>query len=63
MTIRAIFWGILLLADGGYQGLYKYHKNSKIPYKKSKLHPLTDEQKSFNHELSQQRIVIENILA
>ena len=62
-TVRAIFWGILLLADSGYQGLLKLHKNSRIPFKKSKNHPLTDEQKLFNRELSRERIVIENINA
>jgi transposase len=62
-TIRAILWGILLLADSGYQGLLALHKNSCIPYKKSKNHPLTAEQKWFNRELSRERIVIENINA
>ncbi len=30
-----------LLADKGYQGIKKYHKNSKTPYKKTKKYPLT----------------------
>ena len=63
LSVRAIFLGILLLADSGYQGLLKLHKNSRIPYKKSKNHPLTSEQKSYNRELSKNRIVIENINA
>jgi transposase len=63
MTVRAIIGGILLLADSGYQGLLALHKNSRIPYKRSKNHPLTVEQKSFNRELSRERIVIENINA
>ena len=62
-TVRAIVWGILLLADSGYQGLLKLHKNSRIPCKASKNHPLTPEQKLFNRELSQERIVIENVNA
>jgi transposase len=62
-TIRAIICGILLLADSGYQGLLALHANSRIPYKKSKNHPLTVEQKLFNRELSKERIVIENINA
>jgi transposase len=62
-TIQAIVWGILLLADSGYQGLLALHANSRIPYKKSKNHPLTAEQKAFNRELSKERIVIENINA
>ena len=63
LSVRAIFWGILLLADSGYQGLLKLHKNSRIPFKKSKNHPLTAEQKSYDRELSRDRIVIENINA
>jgi IS5 family transposase len=62
-TIQALVLGILLLADSGYQGLLALHKNSRIPYKKSKNHPLTEEQKSLNRELSKERIVIENINA
>jgi transposase len=62
-TVRALVWGILLLADSGYQGLLALHKNSRIPYKKSKHHPLSVEQKRFNRELSKERIVIENINA
>jgi len=62
-TIRAIVFGILLLADSGYQGLLALHKNSRIPYKKSKHHPLTVAQKAFNRELAKERIGIENINA
>jgi transposase len=62
-TIRAIIVGILLLADSGYQGLLALHLNSRIPYKKSKNHPLTKEEKAYNRELSRERIVIENINA
>ena len=32
------------LADSGYLGLKKHHANSRLPDKKSKLHPLTKEQ-------------------
>jgi len=63
LSIRAILWGILLLADSGYQGLLSLHKNSRIPHKKSKNHPLTTEQKTWNRALSKERIVIENINA
>jgi len=61
LSIRAILWGILLLADSGYQGLLSLHKNNRIVYKKSKNRPLTVEQKLFNRTLSKERIVIENI--
>ncbi len=38
------------LADSGYLGLAKQHPNSRLPKKKSKLHPLTDEQKKPNRQ-------------
>jgi len=40
LTIRAIVWWILLRADSGYQGLLVLHKNSRIPYKKSKQYSI-----------------------
>jgi transposase len=51
-----------ILADAGYQGLAKLHANSQTPAKKSKLHPLTPDQKAANRKLSRQRILIENII-
>lgn len=50
------------LADSGYLGLKKQHANSRLPDKKSKLHPLTDEQKASNRQLSSERFVIEHII-
>ena len=41
-----------LLADTGYQGVDKLHSNSPTPYKKSKYHPLTPEQKQHNKALA-----------
>lgn len=52
---------IEILADSGYQGLQKIHANCKVPFKKTKLRILTEEQKTYNRELSQQRIKIEHI--
>jgi len=51
-----------LLADSGYQGMLALHPNSRTPVKKSKLHPLSQEQKAYNRKLSQKRILIENII-
>lgn len=51
-----------VLADAGYQGLTGLHANSQTPAKKSKLHPLSQEQKAHNRGLSRQRILIENII-
>ncbi len=50
-----------LLADSGYQGLNKYHKNSLIPIKKKKDKSLTYEDKAHNKKLSKRRILIENV--
>ncbi len=51
------------LADAGYQGLTRCHANSSTPFKKSKHHPLTSEQKTANRLLSSQRIAIEHVNA
>jgi transposase len=58
----AVAYQTCLLADAGYQGLTKLHPNSQTPAKKSKLHPLSKEQKTSNRALSQKRILIENII-
>jgi hypothetical protein len=50
-----------LLADSGYQGIEKYHKNSSIPFKKKKGKSLSAEEKAHNKALSKQRILIENV--
>ena len=52
---------IKLLADSGFQGILRWHKNSLTPIKKSKNRPLTSEVKKYNSDLSSQRIVVENI--
>ena len=51
-----------ILADSGYQGLAEVHPNCQTPAKKSKLHPLSQEQKARNRVLSRKRILIENII-
>jgi transposase len=50
------------LADAGYQGLADLHSNSRTPAKKSKLHPLTKQQKASNRKLSSERILVENVI-
>lgn len=52
---------IQILADSGYQGILAFHKNSKTPIKKKKNQELTNEEKTYNRELSRVRILIENI--
>ena len=54
--------GTRCLADSGYLGLTKQHENSQTPHKRSKLHPLTEEQKSENRSLSRERLVVEHVI-
>ena len=54
--------GTCCLGDSGYQGLQNHHENSRTPYKKSKRHPLTREQKQANKSLSQERLVVEHVI-
>jgi len=52
---------VLILADSGYQGIAKIHKNSRTPFKRKKNCPLSEEEKKKNRELSKQRILVEHI--
>lgn len=52
--------GIKSKFDCGYQGVQKEISGTMIPFKKSKLHELTDEQKAYNKELSRKRIKVEH---
>lgn len=49
--------------DSGYQGLDKLHKNTEYPYKKSKTHSLTHEEKEYNQGLSRVRVIVEQTFA
>ena len=51
------------LVDLGYLGITKIHQNSKLPYKSSKLHPLTVEQKEENRLQASARICVEHVNA
>jgi hypothetical protein len=53
---------ILGMGDSGYQGIDKIHPNTRTPKKKSKHHPLTDEQKAANREISRVRIAVEHVI-
>jgi transposase len=50
-------------ADSGYQGLQGEHPDVEIPYKKSKHHPLTKDEKAYNHGLSRFRVRVEHAFA
>lgn len=49
------------IADSGYQGILDYFENSITPKKKSKLNPLTDEDKELNKLISSIRISVEHV--
>ena len=49
--------------DSGYQGLQKDHPNTELPYKKSKKHPLTKDERVYNHALSRFRVRVEHRIA
>lgn len=53
---------VKILADSGYQGLKKLHANSELPKRNSKKNPLTTEEKKQNHEISSERVLVENII-
>lgn len=47
--------------DSGYQGVQNLLNEASIPYKKSKYHDLTEEEKEYNKNLSSIRIKIEHV--
>lgn len=52
-----------ILADSGYQGIAKLYPQAQTPIKSSKKHKLNKDDKEFNHHLSSQRMLVENIFA
>ncbi len=46
--------------DKGFLGIKKLYPNAEVPYKASKHHPLTREQKRYNRQLAKERIIVEN---
>ena len=53
---------VKMLADSGYQGLKKIHANSELPKRNSKKNPLTKQEKKQNHQISSERVLIENVI-
>ena len=51
-----------VLADSGYQGLQKDHPNISLPKRKRRNKKHTEEEKAHNKELSQKRIIVENVI-
>lgn len=56
--------GVVAGGDAGYQGLQDVLPNHSVltPFKKSKHHPLSDEEKLLNQEFATLRITVENTL-
>lgn len=55
--------GARLYADSGYQGLQDEHPDTDIPYKKTKKHKLTKDERTYNHALSRFRVRVEHAFA
>ena len=49
--------------DTGYLGLASLHRNTDMPKKRSKLHPLTKEDKIANSLKAKARIIVEHVNA
>lgn len=60
-TTKELDINIPFLADNGYQGIQDIFNKSLTPKKKSKYHPLTDEDKGFNKLISNIRIAVEHV--
>jgi transposase len=52
-----------LYADSGSQGIQNDHVDVEIPYKKTKKHPLTKDERAYNHALSRFRVRVEHTFA
>jgi IS5 family transposase len=48
--------------DSGYQGVQKQHVQTRLPYKKSKHHPLTKQQRKDNTRLASSRVLVEHVI-
>lgn len=57
--------GEAVMVDKGYVGVQNYYADLAvvIPFKASRGHPLTAEQKAFNREVARYRIVVEHTMA
>ncbi len=53
---------IKVLADSGYRGMQKIHKNVELPHRKTKKKQLNKVEKKENQELASQRVIVENVI-
>jgi DDE superfamily endonuclease len=51
-----------VVTDSGYLGLQRTHLDTAMPKKRSKLHPLTKQDKKNNRELSSLRVTNEHVI-
>jgi len=51
-----------VIVDTGYQGLNKLHIKTSIPKKRRKNQPLSKQERKDNQEISNKRVVIENVI-
>jgi hypothetical protein len=48
--------------DSGYQGIQQFHANTVLPKKKSKLCPLTKQDKRNNRQAAKERVLNEHVI-
>ena len=53
---------IQVKVDTGFIGIDKFHKNSQIPKKSSKKHPLSKEDRRNNRIISSERVLNEHVI-
>lgn len=55
---------ILVLADSGYRGIQRVHKNTQFPYRHAEdaRHLTDEERKQYNKEVSKRRMKIEHVI-
>jgi hypothetical protein len=53
---------IKAVVDTGYLGITKFHANSVVPVKRSKKKPLTKDDRAFNHRVSSERVLNEQVI-
>ena len=52
----------ILETDTGFQGIARLHANSVLPKKRTKKHPLSQEEKRRNRTISSDRVLVENLI-
>ena len=64
-VLEQLAGGEAAMVDKGYVGLRNYYPDTPVvlPFKASRNHPLTDEQKAYNREVARYRIVVEHTMA